>query len=734
MRRIRIGCVLARIRQHGAQLAAAVAGLLVVAWPLLQGRLYAQLDHAIQFIPARVVQANAAASGEWGLWAQHFFRGYSLLALGEAGSLHPWRLLCAHWPDLYSAIAADMLVALPLVWGGTLVLARHYRYRWGVAILGANLHAFSAFYMAHFGHTHMITIMAHSPWAVLCVEWAMRPRTRWRGVAGMGLLVASMCLLGHPHTTWFVALLVAIALLHRGYRLRGGRAYRVGLAWIVSASLAGLAIGVLQLLPTWELLRHHPRGDLSVDELGNYSAHPVHLLQNLAPGLYPQPPGDWYRVPDEAPTFMVNPTTGAVYVGLGLLVLLAAGMWLERRRLWSPGERPVLLGFLALAGLLVLMMMGRHGGVMHLLWEFPVLDNFRTPHRYKAVLAPLLIAMACWLLQQLVARPRRLTRGDHLALAAICLPALAVAALPLLRDGLSLGDRALPFRGGLWLLWGPAVALATAALVAGLGTRRRGWMLAALGVVCLADLAGYGLPIVRDVPYKSRAELLAFQTAMEPQYRPFRMQTDDYGAIWRGPWLVEGFAGLIPLEPLDIRRLPDARLANIGEVERDGRVAFLPGALPRLRLVPTLQLGPMPIDSDWDPAALATMRAADSPAYEAARTGPPITDAETVLSIYDGFDRLEMTATVVHDRILVVGDRYDPDWRVTVDGRPGTILPLYDRAMRGVVVAPGSHVVEMRYRPRSLQRAAPVAIAGGLSLFVLTFFAFRRRRLTDART
>ena len=46
--------------------------------------------------------------------------------------------------------------------------------------------------------------------------------------------------------------------------------------------------------------------------------------------------------------------------------------------------------------------------------------------------------------------------------------------------------------------------------------------------------------------------------------------------------------------------------------------------------------------------------------------------------------------------VLLLNDKYDPDWRVTVDGKPAELLRC-NFIMRGVYLAPGDHTVEFNF-------------------------------------
>jgi hypothetical protein len=61
--------------------------------------------------------------------------------------------------------------------------------------------------------------------------------------------------------------------------------------------------------------------------------------------------------------------------------------------------------------------------------------------------------------------------------------------------------------------------------------------------------------------------------------------------------------------------------------------------------------------------------------------------------------RIRLQATTSAEAVLLLNDRFDPDWTVSVDGKPSTLLRC-NFLMRGVVVPPGSHQIEFRFSPR----------------------------------
>lgn len=74
---------------------------------------------------------------------------------------------------------------------------------------------------------------------------------------------------------------------------------------------------------------------------------------------------------------------------------------------------------------------------------------------------------------------------------------------------------------------------------------------------------------------------------------------------------------------------------------------------------------------------------------------------------------------------LVLTDSFNPEWRVTVDGKPATVLRA-NQMFRAVALEPGEHRVEFRYRPMSLVSGASVTF---VTLLLAMFFVRREKRI-----
>ncbi|MDB6124810.1 MAG: hypothetical protein JWQ71_3803, partial [Pedosphaera sp.] len=126
------------------------------------------------------------------------------------------------------------------------------------------------------------------------------------------------------------------------------------------------------------------------------------------------------------------------------------------------------------------------------------------------------------------------------------------------------------------------------------------------------------------------------------------------------------------------------------------------GALPRTQLFSNWQVN----TSDTNTLSVLTSPTFDPhktvlvtnsiPTPNAANTNQ---DAGTV-QIKDNYEpkRVELTAEVKVPSVLLLNDKFDPDWKVWVDGKPETMLRC-NFIMRGVYLQPGHHDIVFRYLP-----------------------------------
>jgi hypothetical protein len=122
----------------------------------------------------------------------------------------------------------------------------------------------------------------------------------------------------------------------------------------------------------------------------------------------------------------------------------------------------------------------------------------------------------------------------------------------------------------------------------------------------------------------------------------------------------------------------------------------VPGALPRTYVVGTAQAADgdrareILLDPRFDPSREVVLQ---DTALEA---GPLFSGRSRIIDFRP--DRVRVEAELSEPGVVVLVDAYDPGWKVTVDGRPASLLRA-NVAFRGVRVPAGRHVVEQVYRP-----------------------------------
>jgi hypothetical protein len=152
------------------------------------------------------------------------------------------------------------------------------------------------------------------------------------------------------------------------------------------------------------------------------------------------------------------------------------------------------------------------------------------------------------------------------------------------------------------------------------------------------------------------------------------------------------------------------------------------GALPRAKLFTQWQI-------TNDQATLQTLR---DPAFDPARS-VLVSSGNEVPPASSGKTNLTATATIANYQpksfdvqtqatapgILLVNDKYSPNWKVWVDGQLKTLLRC-NYIMRGVYLPEGNHKVEFKYRPpiKSLYVTLSAMVVG---LVLLCFLRVRGR-------
>jgi Bacterial membrane protein YfhO len=763
----------ARMTERRATFAAAglyaVLAILLVGQGLLPGRTLSPSDYlwtatpwsgltpdGVRLFGANGELADAVAAFQpftqharavlpsWPLWNPDISAGRPFLADMQSGVLSPFSLPSYVLPFWFS-LAVVAALKLWTAAFGTFLLARALGMCWWPALLGGLAFGFSL-YMVTWLVWPLSSVWALMPWLLLAVDRVIR-RPDPTGVALLALVTALQFLSGHPESSFHVGVIAVLFGALRLSRMPDERARQAGTT--VLGLAAGTALAAIVLLPFLELVAHS--GDLT--ERANRA--PAHLRRAYLASL--AMPEYWGR-----PTqVMLEPFINARAFYIGALPLLLAAIAVLR-----PSRERVALAATAVVSLAVA------AGIPPFFQVFNHLPGFsRTINTRLGIVACLALALlAGFGLDDVLARRARLSR---VALAvAVVLPALIVLIHAPVRLS-QLGDAAgiaaglvdatgkanlpglLPFAAALdWLvlagvgvalvLWRPIPALIVGLVVLdlvrfGMGQNpaipldhakqpstaavrflqarepaRFAGLVPDFGITPIpADVSmRYGLHDARgyDYPVVDRYDEL-WKRAVAPKL-PFIPPT-TLATTTPLSLKVLGMLGVRSLvgQPGD-KRLP----LPVAYDGLDARIYDNPRALPRAWVVPSAR----PVG---DQLAAVTSPQFD-PRREAVTEGaPPATGTGGSATITRAEDE-RVTLRSNGSGMLVLSDTWYPGWHATVDGRD-TKVERVDQMLRGVRVGPGTHTVEMTYRPASFRIGWIVSLVSALTLVAVVLW--RRR-------
>ncbi len=287
---------------------------------------YIASDFASYFYPVFRYVAEEIAAGRLPHWTPFVGAGYPLLADIEASVFYPPARLftLVVGPPSYFALELYAIAHYVVAGAGMLVLLNQVGLPAIPAGVGALTFMFSGFFWAHVAHLSILQSSAWLPWLLAAHARALLTRSPGWAVTA-GAVLALVALGGHPQAALYVAAALALFTLtamETGWCGPSVRDRLRAVATTAAVLLLGLALAAPQLVPTLTLAPFTTRWSPSAEFIGS-DALPVHqLLTFLVPLAYVGT--ERFRSMDEV----------YAYVGIGALVLAAAGVVL-RRDTWS---------------------------------------------------------------------------------------------------------------------------------------------------------------------------------------------------------------------------------------------------------------------------------------------------------------------------------------------------------------------------------------------------------------
>jgi hypothetical protein len=677
-------------------LLAAWGGLFTLALPFFMQQVYVADDLGEFHLPLRDFYARQLPAGEPFDWMPSLYGGFYVVGEGQLGGYHPWHWLLYRTLPLGAAFNLELLASYPWLFAGCYLLLRRIVDRRDAALIGALAFTFSGFCLLHFIHPNAVAVVAHLPWLLWAVDVALRgstSRSRAAARVAAGLLLASQLLLGYPQYVWFSLLAIAALVV---FQVATRRCDVRGVAGLGVALLAGILIGSLQWLATWQFLNHSVREQPNAAFANTGSMPLLNLVQVAAPYLFVN------RVVGQN-THELGMYLGAV--PLGLCVLLLAS-----RQHWGV-YRPLVWALLVGLGLAIMLAAGEFGGLYQLQQWVPLANRFRFPCR-AIVLVQLCTAVLAAIGATLLFNAAD-SRRDTSPTVARSLVLLIVASLALAIAGPMIWPEHVAAAPLIWA--GPGLILLAVVLLLAVqrGIPGSGALLA---LFTAADLVVYGASYAI---YGRTANLHEYVAAAprppENAGERVAMPGEPGGvrigdrAILAGLQRIDGYAGLEPAKRLDYRQRRSLELAGVGwlwlpqDSGHNGRGWVRIGPTgPRARLVsrclPPERIGDVS-RLPWDEAIAEPPQALDE------------SSPGKVHVVDDRPGKLELTTDAPGRQLLVTTESYDPGWTAAVDGRPSPVVRVNGDFL-GCTVVPGVHRVTFEYRPRARQLGGQLALLG----------------------
>jgi membrane protein YfhO len=129
-------------------------------------------------------------------------------------------------------------------------------------------------------------------------------------------------------------------------------------------------------------------------------------------------------------------------------------------------------------------------------------------------------------------------------------------------------------------------------------------------------------------------------------------------------------------------------------------------------------------DPSFDPLRTVLVSGDVPPATPSGTSNGPVKAEYVSYSTKD----IQLRANAEAPSVLLLNDRYDAEWQVSVDDKPAKLLRC-NYMMRGVQVPPGQHTIHFHYAPALHGlRSTLASFALGILLCISLFFLPKERR------
>jgi hypothetical protein len=713
-------------------LLALVALSLATEWDRLTGPTWIGMDTATAFFPWYTFLGEQLRGGHIPVWNPHQFSGAPFAADPESGWMYVPAMLAFTLLPLDAAIRAHLLFQVLLAGVSTYALARALGSNALGGLLAATVYAHSGFFEGHNVCCYAYAdVAAWLPVMLLGAELVIRSPTWratafWWGVGGLALSQILAAWIGQG--AYYAVLVLGSFVVFRCLTSRTGnvasRFATLGLhtAGIVGFSAAFAAAGLLPRLE-YNLVSNLPGGYPDAD----VSLRATSLTNwGLIAG--------WERL-------LLHP--GFEYIGWPVLILAVTGTVLAWRQahIW----------YFALLGVAVLIIARAEPTPLHA--ALSVLPGFarihaRSPERALIVfyLAPALLSAAALTSLSSWCRVRRVAKLLGAGVLAVVVLDLHNAWLTQSAESLAgggdyqfqridLADYVAPTPGANFLM----------ARAATEPVRYFGYAGHVFGGPMPYTLR-WADPSVSALQVNNRAlltgldDIQGYNPVHVARYDEFISAVNGHPQNYHHSDVFESGLDSPLLDVLNVRYIvmPAAPASDevaprvkrpLERVYADEQVQIFenPSGFPRAWIVhaaeqvePSLATLTL-VREGFDPRHIAILEAPPPPLDE-----PGDAAAESVEVVSHENDRIQLRASATAPGLLVLSEVYYPAWRAYLDGQPSLVYAV-DRALRGVAVPAGTHVVDLRYESPALLIGMIISSAAAVAFIALAILLFLTR-------
>lgn len=652
-------------------------------------------------LPQRHLLGEIWRTGEVPLWNPYSFAGQPLLAAMQAGVLYPLHALFLFLPD-YVALTLSYILHYSLagifLYFYLYALKRDHLSAW----LAGVIFMCSGFLMGHLIHTQMLDSAVWVPLVLYFLE-KLRQTGRTRYAFGVTFTLTVQWLAGHPQISFYTYMLAGLYLLFFAWQERA--AWKRTILQGVLALLAGGLLASVQLIPTFDLIRH------SVREAATYEFFISGAMTNdWLGGLFvPFYHGGGYTgTPFREETLFWE---YAGYAGVLTIAVAAAAFGKGWRR-------PHVLFFALLTGLGLILCVGDKTPLFRLLYHIPVMNMFRFPSRYI-----FFVDLGCAVLTGLMLKELLTSwTGRVLLLAGMLLPGAAI----------------------WWIRtwWQPVSQFAwqmpVFVLMAGIAVLFIFWKNGRLlPIVFAAVMAADSLVYATSLgaytwrPVEKAASVPAAVQFLHEQPGRFRVAAFEFGlgldrAARYDVEAINGYDSLVakqyaehvdlgwswgvldrPRETLDLLNVKYVTANKNDQKLRNSGLFNGAGALKPVWQDDTtvIYLNPTAYPRYW--------LASSEGDYRSRR-------ADKVEETSFGYSRETLSYKANSAGVLVVSQMFDPGWKAEIDGKQAVVKEI-GGYLTGIDVPSGTHTVTFHYQPSAWLWGR---IVSGVALLLMGFWAF----------